>query len=145
MEKTYSQKLAGAFEVIDYLLLLPAALGAFMGLIFLAQTPVYTLLIFGVIILGIVLMVGYFKHSRGTLNSKYISALWITTAAYNFVFFLPALYWTAMIYQKMSSEGLNNSNEVLVFFIAIAVVLAYVAAIGLSLKAFSIERYKRFL
>ncbi len=145
MEKTYSQKVAGAFEVVDYFLLLPAAVGALTGLFFLAYSVFYALLIYAMLISGIVLLVGYFKHSRGTLNSKYISALWITTAVYNFVFLMPALYWTATIYQKMSSEGLNNSNEVWVFFIAIAAVLAYIAAIATSLKAFAIERYKKFL
>jgi uncharacterized membrane protein HdeD (DUF308 family) len=116
-----------------------------MGLVMLPYSPFSGLLIFAAIFTGITLMVGYFKHSRGTLDSKHFSALWITTAIYNFVFLLPVLYWTATIYQQMTSEGLNNSNEVFAFFIAIAVVLAYVAAIFLSLKACSIERYKKLL
>ena len=74
MENTYSQRVAGAFEIVDYVLLIPAAIGAFVGLLAIAWSPLFTLLMYTVLIIGIVLLVGYFKHSRNTLDSKYIAS-----------------------------------------------------------------------
>jgi hypothetical protein len=145
MGKTYSQKVAGAFEIVDYFLLLPTGLGALMATFLLAQSPMFALTIYAVIILGIVLLVGYFKHSRNTLDSKYISALWMTTAVYNFVFLLPTLYWVATMYQDIKYENLSNGGAVTFFLICLSAVFAYITAIILSLKAFSIERYKKLL
>jgi hypothetical protein len=116
-----------------------------MATFLLAQSPMFALTIYAVIILGIVLLVGYFKHSRNTLDSKYISALWMTTAVYNFVFLLPTLYWVATMYQDIKYENLSNGGAVTFFLICLSAVFAYITAIILSLKAFSIERYKKLI
>ena len=44
MENTYSQRVAGAFEIVDYVLLIPAAIGAFVGLLAIAWSPLFMLL-----------------------------------------------------------------------------------------------------
>ena len=108
LEKTFSQKAARVFEIVAYLLIVPAIayliLSFFyvlIGLIaiykdyqpfqilalLISLTP---LLVFSI---GIILLVGYFKHSRGTLGENKIIPLWLGT----FFYTLPPL--SAVIYQ----------------------------------------------
>jgi hypothetical protein len=141
MEKTYSQKVARAFEIIDYFLLIPAGIGALVGLVAIGSIPLYALLLYAVLITGIVLLVGYFKHSRNTLNPDHISALWLTSAVYNFLLLLPSLYYVATLYQNHGSEEMQVS--MMQFLFPLAVVFAYIMAITLSLKAYSFEKYRK--
>ncbi len=137
MEKTYSQRIARVFEIVDYFLLLPAGVGALVGLAAIASSPVFSLLMFAILTVGLILLVGYYKHSRGTLNEKYISALWITTAVYNFILFLPWLYFASRV---IDEEDGKKSFVVLVLF-----VLSYIFAIVSSIKAYSFEKRKNIL
>ena len=144
-EKTYSQKVARVFEIIDYFMLLPAGIGFLVGLAFISVNPLYTVLLYAFLTTGIVLMVGYFKHSRGRLDEKYISALWLTTAAYNLVLFLPCLYRTSRLLQEANFKGYEGNDELASFMFLLAVVFAYLAAIVFSMKAFSFERRKKLI
>ncbi len=136
MEKTYSQKVARVFEIVDYFLLLPAGVGALVGFFALFGQPLYGLLIYTVLGVGIALLVGYFKHSRGRLDEKYISALWLTSAVYNFLLFLPWLYFTA---ENLTA---NASGFSIGFAFYLGIILSYIFAIASSLKAYSLEKRK---
>src|SRR5215203_4339792 len=99
MQKTYSQRVARGFEIVDYFLLLPAAVGVLVGISAIFKEPLVGLLILITIGIGLFLLVGYFKHSRGILDESYIPALWITTAVFNFILFLPWLYFASVYLQ----------------------------------------------
>ena len=123
MERTYSQKVARVFEIVDYFLLLPAAVGAAFGFFALFGQPLYGLLIYAVLGVGIALLVGYFKHSRGRLDEKYISVLWLTTAVYNFLFFLPWLYNASTYLQPSQALAERESRLSADFFIVACIVI----------------------
>ena len=147
-QKTYSQKVARVFEIIDYFMLFPAGIGVLVGLFLLYANPLYTLLLYAFLTFGIFLLVGYFKHSRGTLDEKYFSALWLTTAGYNLVLLLPCLYWASSILQSggfESYDGTTDGAMVVFFLILVAIVFSYLAAIVFSIKAFSFERRKKYI
>lgn len=148
MKKTYSQKVARVFEVIDYFMLLPAGVGALVGFVLLGTNLLYAMLLYGFLIIGMVLLVGYFKHSRGRLDEKYFSALWLTTAVYNFILLLPALYWASIVLQTSDLrdyEGRLDGATVLGFLFILGIVLSYIAAVVFSIKAFSFESRKKYL
>lgn len=94
-EKTVSQKIARVFEIVDYFLLLPALLGLYFGLIMLGEKDSFFMGagICTIFVIGTVLLVGYFKHSRGTLSAEKSRLLWIGTIVYNGLFLLPTLFF----------------------------------------------------
>lgn len=103
MEKTYSQKVARTFEIIDYILLLPSLAMALLVL------PVSTanferfsigVVVWTMVIFGCWLMSGYFRHSRGTLSSRGDSMVWIGTIVYNSIFLLVYLLPTLALLAK---------------------------------------------
>jgi|SRR5215204_558888 len=147
-EKTYSQRVARVFEIIDYFMLFPAAIGFVFGLALIGSNAIYTLLVFAFLFIGILLLVGYFKHSRGTLDAKYFPALWLTTAGYNFVLLLPFLYWASSILQTggfKGSEGRTDSGVLIGLIILLAIISGYLSAILFSIKAFSFEHRKKII
>lgn len=144
MEKTYSQKVARVFEVISYVLLVPAFFGFFYAVL---------LIIFGlgagdayvffcglvpvmVAAAGIMLLVGYFKRSRDRLDEKYISALWIGTMVYNFLLLLP---WILVALYHVKSSTFEDGLSVL--YMATALIFGYAAAIYFAFKAYSFEKF----
>jgi hypothetical protein len=142
MEKNYSQKIARVFEIVDYFMLVPAAIGALVGLAALSWNPLVTLLIYAGLAVGLLLLVGYFKHSRNTLDSKYFATLWITTAVYNSLLLLPILYYVATMYQEINYEELNG-GLVVWFCINLGIVFSYITAVVFSLKAYSFDKYRK--
>ncbi|HVE55448.1 MAG TPA: hypothetical protein VNB22_01380 [Pyrinomonadaceae bacterium] len=144
MEKTYSQKVARVFEIVDYFLLLPAGVGALVGFFALFGQPLYGLLIYMILGVGMALLVGYFKHSRGRLDEKYISVLWLTTAVYNFLLFLPWLYNASTYLQPSQSWARGENQFTAGFFLLLAIVLGYIFAIVFSIRAYSFEKRKAF-
>ena len=139
MERTYSQNVARAFEIADYILLIPAIFGAILATVIPSGL---TLLVYGFFMVGVVLLVGYYKHSRGKLDEFYFPALWIMTAVYNFVLLLPCLYYVAVMYQSISFEMLLRGDAVIAFLIGLLIVSGYFTVIILSLKAHSFEKRK---
>ena len=137
MGNTYSQRVARAFEIVDYILLIPAAIGALVGFLAIARNPLFTLLIYTVLGVGITLLVGYYKHSRGRLAEKWISALWITTAVFNFLLLLPWLYLTSSVINEEAGKSL--------FVVLVFVNLGYIGAIVSSIRAYSFEKRKSIL
>lgn len=153
MEKTYSQKIAGVFEIICYVLLVPTFLsliypiffiigGAFAGS---AKMVSLGFIPFLIVAPGLVLLVGYFKHARGRLDEKYSSALWLTTAVYNFLLFLPWLYYGSVLLQERSFQGYQGNEPLLGFLFILGMVFGYLAAITFSLKAYSFEKRRKYV
>ncbi|HEY8559568.1 MAG TPA: hypothetical protein VIL74_04130 [Pyrinomonadaceae bacterium] len=99
MEKSYSQNVAGIFETLSYLMLLPAAAGLFFasGLILWGikdrntETVLFGLAPYLFACIGVTLLVGYCKHARGRLAEKRVAVLWTATMVYNFLLLLPCL------------------------------------------------------
>jgi hypothetical protein len=143
MERTYSQNVARAFEIADYILLIPAILGA--GLATLIPS-IFTLVVYGFFIFGVVLLVGYFKHSRGRLNESSVSVLWIGTAVYNGVLLLPCLYYASTLLQTGILENEYASAESFTYFLfTFLIVSGYFAAVMFSLKAYFFEKRKKYI
>jgi hypothetical protein len=142
MERTYSQKVARTFEVADYILLLPASFGALLATL---AFSAFTLLVYAFFIVGVVLLVGYFKHSRGRLGAEYVSALWIGTAIYNLILLLPCLFWAAMILQEGIFRNSDGGAGMMAFMIGLAIIGGYLTAVLLAVKAYSFEKRKKYL
>ena len=137
MEKSYSQKIARVFEIVDYILLLPAVAGVFLAtLIF----SVATFIVYGIFIAGVILLVGYRRHARGNLSPENLSALWIGTAVYNFILLLPCLIFASQMLQNGVSGEMGFS-----FLFVLGIVFGYLAAIISSVKAYSFEKRRKFL
>lgn len=141
-EKTYSQKVARAFEIADYILLLPAGFGALLATLAFSG---FTLLVYAFFIGGLILLVGYYKHSRGTLGNEYVPALWIGTAVYNFILLLPCLFWAAMLLQDGIFQNSNGGDGLMVFMVGLAIIGGYLTAVLLAVKAYSFEKRKNYL
>lgn len=144
MEKTTSQKIAGAFEIVGYLWLLPSLISLFYPLLILIVS-VFTLqpvgIIFGLLSLlpfslGMWLLVGYNRHSRGLMKErKKIFRLWYATMAFNWLFLAPAAYF---YFQALFSEDGFRARDVvavvvyslLIFWWAAAIILSAVAVVS---------------
>ena len=137
MEKTYSQKIARVFEIVDYILLLPAIPGVLLATL---AFSALTFIVYGVFIVGVLLLVGYRRHARGALGPENFSMLWIATAVYNFILLLPCLIYASQMLQTGASQEMG-----FFFFCVLGVVFGYLAAIIGALKAYSFERRRKFL
>lgn len=112
MKKSFSQKVARVFEIIGYLWLVPGILGLIfplLGLIGSLMSLTFSsflilmlpFLAFG---LGVKLLVGYYRHSRGTLDEEKIRPLWIGTFLFNLVPFVPSFYLFCESYLKRQNR-----------------------------------------
>jgi hypothetical protein len=81
--KSFSQKVARFFEVVDYLLLAPATFGLMLALTVSNFAPWFTLSIITAFVGGCYLLSGFFRHSRGRLSDSKVSFLWCATIVYN--------------------------------------------------------------
>lgn len=99
---TNSQKIARFFEIVNYFMLVPAAFGIFASFLLIKGAAWFTLIILAISAIGMTLLIGYFKHSRGRLAESKVKALWIGTIAYNGLFLLPTIY---VVLSMAISEG----------------------------------------
>lgn len=134
--KTFSQKAARVFEIVDYVLLVPSAVGLLFGLVMLFNITsfFYGLAICAVFTIGTLLLIGYFKHSRGTLDEEKIFPLWGGTLVYNVLPLLPVFY---RVFIK-SDEFHNFSYQQLLSPFAlfcIFLVFWWIVAVSLSIGA----------
>lgn len=140
--KTFSQKIARVFEVVGYLLLVPAILSLIYPF-FVLVASLFTLqihffmmslipfLIFG---LGLTLLIGYFKHSRGTLSEEKTIPLWVGTFFYNALPLLPIFY--QILTNLDAYQNFNFQGRLPLFsFFCILLVLWWAAAVLLSIGA----------
>ncbi len=121
-DMTFSQSLARFFEIVDYVLLLPASYGLMLALMFLASAPWFTLIIAFWFALGCLLLRGFFRHSRGRLDNAQVSRLWAATIGYNLVDLI--FTWAIAAYDT------NSTFYYLGFWPLLVVVLAGMALVS---------------
>jgi hypothetical protein len=149
MERTYSQKVARVFELICYVLLIPAiisliypAIAVFGGLLQgRAEVFFVGLIPFGIAGVGVILLIGYHKLAENELDENLFSTLWIATAIYNFLLLLPWLLAASAYLQ--SPEKLTDDGNWIGFLILLSIISGYITAIYFSLKVYSLERFIR--
>lgn len=140
--KTFSQKAAGVFEVVGYLLLVPAILSLiFPFMMFIAslaslqiQLFVMSLTPFFIFGLGIILLGGYIKHSRGTLDEEKIIPLWGGTLIYNVLPLLPVFYQIFMKSDEFHDYSYQQFLSPFALF-CIFLVFWWIVAVSLSIGA----------
>ncbi|MEO6588295.1 MAG: hypothetical protein ABIP06_03110 [Pyrinomonadaceae bacterium] len=105
-EKTISQKIARVFEIVDYFLLVPAIAGLLFGIMMIisGEAAIFGVGILTVFTIGTILLIGYFKHSRGTLSKAKTRNLWIGTIIFNGVFLAPSLYFVFLDTSATNSQ-----------------------------------------
>lgn len=136
---TSSQKIARAFEIAGYILLIPSGFATLCSTLLLAGAPLLTFLIYGIFIFGCVLLAGYVKHSRGTLNEKRVRSLWIWTVLFNAALSLPFFFYAWHFFQNLDSELADHGQMPGNFFFNLCVTFAYLTAIVLAIKAYKSE------
>jgi hypothetical protein len=106
--KTFTQKVARLFEIVDYLLIVPATLGLGVGLLmaFSAATggaPLGLLWVIALLapyLLGCYLFHGFFRHSRGRGFRGGPAVLWALTALFN----VPHFLYSAFIFRTLLAQ-----------------------------------------
>jgi hypothetical protein len=96
----YSQKAARVFEIVDYILLIPAALGVLVASLMVFSVPLFTLVIWTIAGFGVALLIGYCRHSRGRLSERKVSMLWFGTIFYNSI---PMMFAAYFVYKYFTS------------------------------------------
>lgn len=140
--KTFSQKAARVFEVVGYLLLVPAILSLIfpfmMAIASLASLQIHLfvmiLIPFFIFGLGIILLGGYFKHSRGTLDEDKIIPLWGGTLVYNVLPLLPVFYQIFMKSDEFHHFRYQQLFSPFALFY-IFLILWWIVAVSLSIGA----------
>ena len=137
MEKTYSQKIALLLGIISIVLLIPSLLGVFFACLIIAEVPVFTMVIWIVFIIGVTMLIGYFKHSSGNLDAEKVTILWVSTAIYNGIFgTFYLIFFASAVFDNSNSRGDRS-----IFFVILLAGLWCVAATVLPITAlFSIKR-----
>ena len=122
-KKHLSEKIARVFEIVGYIQMIPAILLVIVSAIFilplLISVPLFTI--------GLVLFIGYIKHSRGNLDESKVEILWVATFLFNF---LPLLYMASQFY----SYGTNAFASINIF--SGPLIFWWIIACCLSLTAF---------
>jgi hypothetical protein len=84
-DKSFSQRLAHIFEIVDYILLVPAIYGLLLSLMLIGGAPQVTFIIGGWFAAGCFLLRGFYRHARGRLNDAQVTTLWRATFGYNLI------------------------------------------------------------
>jgi hypothetical protein len=157
LEKTFSQKAARILEIAAYLLLVPATAWWFLSFILVIGVVAsfrlehFPYQIFDNLIpviipsliysLGVLLLTGYFKHSRGTLGENKIIPLWIGTFLYNLSPLLAVIYQIVVMpgdFQNIDFKQFLSPYAVL----SLSLVLWWIIAVLLSAGAIYSELTK---
>ncbi len=121
-KKSLSEKIARVFEIVGYILLVPAALAVLVSAMVIFPL-IISVPLFGI---GLSLFVGYAKHSRGNLNESRILPLWIATFLFNFLpLLIPAYQHYSNTDERFESVGLFSG--LLIFWWIIACCLSLTA------------------
>lgn len=121
-QKTLSQKMALAFQIIDYILLIPVLPPLLLLSIFQPQVIYCTFIILILLCLQIALLVAYFKIRRDLLDRKRIIRIWTETIVFNFLLLLPSSYVLYNLYETRKDSYYNSGDELLYLFFVILVV-----------------------
>lgn len=130
-EKTFSQKVARALEILDYFLLLPTAFGLLYAAMLIVVVPWIGLPIFAFAGYGFFLMTRYFKHSRGRLSEKQTATMWIGTAIYNFIMFAPCI-----CYSFSYLRPFQDTSEAPKIAVLGLILVGYITIIVFSISAY---------
>lgn len=161
LEKTFSQKAARVFEIVGYLLLLPGTLWLLVSFMLvlmvivdfrLEYIPYQILILLGTLTpsiiysLGILLLTGYFKHSRGTLGENKIIPLWLGTFFYNLPPLLAVIYQIIIMpkdYQNIDFQEFLSPYTLL----SLSLVFWWIIAVLISVGAIysELNKYKKYL
>jgi len=128
---TYSQTVARFFEIICYPLLIPAVLSLLMCFLF----PLSLVISIPIFSIGVTLLIGYFKHSRGNLSEAKTILLWIATFIYNLIPLL--LLFASHSIEKESFQSFSISSCLSNFAVAWLTI-----SVLLSGNAFFVVAYK---
>lgn len=126
--KINSQTYARIFAVIGTLLLIPGLFGLLVSL--LAMQLFFILLPF--VIVGCILLRGYFKHKNNNLDEKWIVRLWLGTIIFNGFLFLLTFGYT---FSQISYGNELHENESQIYSILVS--LGYFALTSMGIFAFS--------
>ena len=113
--KPFSQKAARFFEIVCYVLLIPAIISILFTL---KEASFLALIPFIITVIGVVLLVGYQRHSRGTFDKDKLSLLWLGTLIFNGIPLIPIFYKIffspdrvkKIISRLVFEDTLNNSD-----------------------------------
>ena len=132
--KTYSQKIARVFEVVNYFMApIPMAFGGLT--LFFAPWMIFVVLMIWLFCgPGLWLAALYFKHSRGELDEEKAPGMWIGTIAFNGLFLLVNI---GVVYRNYSSahESFYPRTIRTVEIVWVVLALWWMLAIILSLTA----------
>lgn len=123
--KSFSQKVGRVFEIVAYLLLVPAILCLFHSLL-LIYLGLIVILIFSC---GILLLIGYVKHSRGTLGEEKVIPFWVGTFFYNALPLLIVIFSMQNDYQNLDLQRLLSPYGLF----GLAIVIWWIVAVMLSI------------
>ena len=126
--KTFSQKSARFFEIVCYILLIPAIASIIYTMIEAMFLVLIPLVITGI---GVVLLVGYQRHSRGTFDKDKLSLLWFGTFVFNGVPLAPVFYQVILNSKKSSINFVLFTDPFFIIFALLS--LWWIIAVSLSL------------
>lgn len=126
--KTFSQKAAHVFEIVCYVLLIPAVISI-----------LYTLFTFWVLVfipftitaIGVVLLAGYRKHSRGKMEEN-ASILWLGTFIFNAIPLTPIFYQVIFNPDRYKNTNLGDILQPPVLFFLL-LTLWWIIAVSISI------------
>jgi hypothetical protein len=138
---TFSQKVALAFTIAGFILLIPGTFGLFVVAMFLFQPSIATIGFFLTILMiylaGGALLRGYLNHFRFKYTRTSSIWLWACTIIYNAVPAAVMSYWSiseyAEVMRRTSSMQYGNDNSPLTWLTAIA--LGYILAVVMAALA----------
>jgi hypothetical protein len=138
IKKPYSQKIAGVFEIVNYLLApIPLAFGGLL-LFFVPWMFLLVLMIWIFCAPGLWLAALYFKHSRGELDEEKILGMWLGTIAFNGFFLLVNVCFVYRNYSP-SDKSYYPLTILTVETVWVVLVIWWLLAILLALTAIRSE------
>lgn len=149
MERNYSENMARNFEIIGFSLLIPAIFGLWAATeasgIY-RDSTLFVWVIWSIFLAGVILLVGYFKHSRDELSLNLVPVLWIGTAIYNALLMVPALslliMWILLLFSDDFPEKHNNDPfQMMIYFSVVGIIIVvYAMLVFKALKALRFYR-----
>lgn len=125
--KTFSQKAARFFEIVCYVLLAPAVFSIIFTVVYGA---ILFFIPFAITCFGVLLLHGYRKHARGTLDEDKLSLLWFGTFIFNAIPLAPVFYQVVLNSKK---AGVTNPLFLDPFIIGFSLLtLWWIIAVSLS-------------
>jgi hypothetical protein len=122
MQKTRSQKIARCFEIVGYVLFMPFTLLLVLSNFY----PLISILY----LLSCALLIGFVRHSRGTVKSKWFPLLWLG----NIIFCLALTVIAALffLFAVVLSFGYRSNDSALVFLILLLIICSLIAGLFYS-------------